>query len=136
MKPNTTVMYQDNLRRKAVCEGTKAEFFTDGPVNVGGQGEYFEPTTLVGVALGSCILTIMGLAAARSGIDFKGTKAEVFKEMEVSETRIKSFVVKIFMPHNNYAEAEKSKLEAIANVCPVKHSLNSDIKIDIEFIYP
>ena len=136
MKSNTVVTYQSNLRCKAEFKDLKTEVFTDAPQNIGGQGEFTDPTTLVAAALGSCILTVMGIAASRGGINFEGAKAEVYKEMEVAGTKIKSLSVKLFMPHNNYAEAEKAKLEAIANVCPVKHSLHPDVKLDIEFIYP
>ncbi|MGD9638027.1 MAG: OsmC family protein [Alphaproteobacteria bacterium] len=136
MASTTIVTYEGDLRCKAEFEGVKTEFNTDAPPSIGGKGENTDPTTLVGAALGSCILTVMGIAASRSDIDFKGARTEIHKEMENAGNRIKSFAVKVYMPHNKYAEAEKAKLEAIANVCPVKHSLHSDIKVSIEFIYP
>lgn len=136
MTSKTIITYQGNLRCQAQFKDLKTEIFTDAPLNIGGQGNFPEPTTLIATALGSCILTVMGIAAGRGGIDFDGARAEVTKEMEVAGTKIKSLKIKIFMPHNNYAEAEKAKLEAMANVCPVKHSLHTDIKIDLKFVYP
>ncbi|HCL83216.1 MAG TPA: osmotically inducible protein OsmC, partial [Chitinophagaceae bacterium] len=54
--------------------GTRIE--TDAPVDNHGKGEKFSPTDLVATALGSCMLTIMGMKARDLQIDLKGTRIE------------------------------------------------------------
>src|ERR1700733_9892829 len=60
---------------------------TDAPKDNMGRGEAFSPTDLVAAALGSCMLTVMGIAAQRHNIDLKGTTVEVSKEMVTTPMR-------------------------------------------------
>ena len=50
-----------------VASGTK--MMTDAPVDNCGKGEAFSPTDLCAAALGSCILTTMGIYAGQHNID-------------------------------------------------------------------
>ena len=45
------------------------------------------PTDLVGTALATCVLTIMGIVAKQLSLDIKGTKATVEKTMATSGIR-------------------------------------------------
>ena len=65
--------------------GRKLE--TDAPVDNQGKGESFSPTDLVATALGTCMATIMGIYAQRHGIDLRGMKMEVTKEMTQAPPR-------------------------------------------------
>ena len=73
----STVVYEGNLR--TVCthlkSGTVIE--TDAPLDNQGLAERFSPSDLVATALGSCMLTIMGIKARDMNIDIKGVKIEV-----------------------------------------------------------
>ena len=60
---------------------------TDAPVDNRGRGAHFSPTDLVGAAMGSCMLTVMGIYAARHNIDISGTTAHVSKEMITAPVR-------------------------------------------------
>ncbi len=138
MSVETDVVYQGQLRCQATHVPSKGTLITDAPVDNGGQGAAFSPTDLVSAALGTCMLTIMGLAVERSGLDIKGTHIHVTKEMSSSPPRrVSSLRVTITMPKGkNYSEADRKKLEHAAQACPVKHSLHPEISIPIEFIYP
>ena len=59
---------------------------TDAPADNHGKAESFSPTDLVATALGSCILTVMGIKAQAMGIDIGGATATVDKEMPAPPT--------------------------------------------------
>src|SRR5208283_5281130 len=91
--------YQGDLHCKAVHGPSGAELSTDAPVDNQGRGESFSPTDLVATALGSCMLTVMGILARTLGIDIAGAKASVEKEMtSAAPRRIQSLKVRIEMP--------------------------------------
>ena len=109
---------------------------TDAPKDNMGRGEAFSPTDLVAAALGSCMLTVMGIAAARQNIDLKGTTVDVSKEMITSpERRIGAITVNIHMAPG-IPQDKRSMLEAAAHSCPVHKSLHPDVQTPVQFIYP
>ena len=67
----STVVYEGNLR--TVCTHLKSgtEIETDAPPDNQGKGERFSPSDLVATALGSCMLTIMGIKAREMKVDLK-----------------------------------------------------------------
>ncbi|MEM1453469.1 MAG: OsmC family peroxiredoxin, partial [Planctomycetota bacterium] len=60
-----TTRYSGQLRTEAVHVRSSETLVTDAPVDNQGRGESFSPTDLVATALGSCMLTIMGIVAER-----------------------------------------------------------------------
>ena len=82
------VIYQGNLRTEAVHLRSGNTIITDAPVDNEGKGEAFSPTYLVGTALASCMLTIMGIIARRDDININGAAAEVEKIMSPNPRRI------------------------------------------------
>jgi putative redox protein len=58
--------YQGDLHCKAIHEPSGTELTTDAPKDNQGRGESFSPTDLVATALGSCMLTVMGIMARTS----------------------------------------------------------------------
>jgi putative redox protein len=128
--------YQGGLRCTAVHQPSQQSLITDAPVDNHGKGEYFSPTDLVATALGSCLATVMGIIADREGIDLAGLKVTVKKEMTaVPRRRIGKLTVQIVFPVP-LSETQKAKMEKVALYCPVHESLNPDIEMPIEFIYP
>src|SRR5277367_6506036 len=73
--------YQGDLHCKAVHCPSGTELSTDAPKDNQGRGESFSPTDLVATALGTCILTTMGIMARTLKIDVVGSTATVEKEM-------------------------------------------------------
>ena len=72
-----TCRYEGQLRCLAVHDSSGSELHTDAPLDNQGRGEAFSPTDLLATSLASCMLTIMGITAARHGIAIKGTTARV-----------------------------------------------------------
>lgn len=129
------VEYQGDLHCKAAHGPSRAEISTDAPTDNQGRGESFSPTDLVATALGSCMLTVMGILARTLKIDIAGATATVEKEMSgAAPRRIQSLAVKIHIPHALSSE-DRLKLERAALTCPVHKSLHPDIQIPIEFVW-
>jgi putative redox protein len=127
--------YQGDLHCKAVHGPSQTELATDAPTDNQGRGESFSPTDLVATALGSCMLTVMGIMARTLALDIAGTTASVEKEMTTSAPRrIASLAVKIHVPHALSAENQQ-KLERAAHTCPVHKSLHPDIETPIHFTW-
>src|SRR5690606_3828029 len=66
--------YQGGLHCAAIHGPSGATLETDAPVDNNGRGESFSPTDLVATALGSCMLTIMGIVAQRKELPMEGAK--------------------------------------------------------------
>ena len=63
------VNYIGDLRTKSKHLDSNHVITTDAPKDNQGLGRKFSPTDLVASALGSCLLTIMGIVASRKQID-------------------------------------------------------------------
>lgn len=129
----TKIVYRGELRTEATHE-SGAILVTDAPKDNHGKGEMFSPTDLVGVALATCMLTLMGIAARKLGVDLKGTVAEVEKEIALQPRRIGRIVVRVRSPLMPNSEA-RAQMEQAALSCPVHESLHPDIKREIDFIW-
>jgi len=128
-------IYQGNLRCKATHEPSSATLLTDAPKDNQGNGEAFSPTDLVATALGTCMLTTMGIAARRLNFDLTGTRISVVKEMITSPTRrIGKLTVEIHAPAAATAD-ERRQLEAAAHGCPVYRSVHPDVQMPIMILW-
>lgn len=131
-----TATYQGQLHCEATHTASGNTLVTDAPTDNGGRGEAFSPTDLVATALGTCILTIMGLVADRHELDLAGTTVHVTKEMVATpQRRIGSLITTVTFPSSLKLDpAMRERLESAANHCPVHQSLHPDINAPIEFV--
>ncbi|QEF97353.1 OsmC-like protein [Stieleria maiorica] len=131
------VVYTGQLGCTATHGPSQTTLITDAPLDNGGKGESFSPTDLVAAALGSCVLTILGLVAERHELDIKGTEVRVVKEMiQKPVRRIGSLRTVVTMSAAAVSEAAmRDRLESAARKCPVHQSLHPDIDAAIEFVY-
>ncbi len=136
MAVSIDIVYEGSLHCSCVHGPSGTTISTDAPLDNGGNGEAFSPTDLVATALGSCILTIMGLYANRTGLNLDGTKMTVVKEMSARPIRrIGSLRITIAYPEGIYlSDQHREKLAAAVESCPVKQSLHPDIEVTVEFI--
>lgn len=129
------VRYEGDLHCEAVHGPSGTALNTDAPKDNHGRGESFSPTDLVATALGSCMLTVMGIAARTLGVDLSGATASVEKEMASSGVRrIAKLSVKIRVPGSVSVE-NREKLERAAHTCPVHQSLHPEVEKPIEFMW-
>lgn len=128
-----TMSYLGDLRCQAVHAPSKQTLTSDAPVDNQGRGESFSPTDLVATALGTCILTTMGIVAQRHGWSLAGASATVVKEMVTDpERRIGRLRVTLTLP-KGLDERARVTLERVAHTCPVHRSLASSVEIPVEF---
>jgi len=127
--------YEGDLHCKATHGPSGTALATDAPTDNQGRGESFSPTDLVATALGSCMLTVMGIQARTLGIDISGTTATVTKEMTTAPPRrIQRLTVTIHVPRPVSAD-NRIKLERAAHTCPVHQSLHPDVEKPIAFTW-
>lgn len=129
------ILYTTDLRTVATHQPSGTIIETDAPKDNQGKGERFSPTDLVATALGSCMLTIMGIAARTHQIDIEGTKVEIEKIMIADpQRRIGEIKVSMNFPDNKkYSDKEQKLLEHAAMTCPVFLSLHPDTKKTVQF---
>lgn len=121
-------VYLGDLRTKATHLQSGVEIITDAPTDNQGKGEAFSPTDLVATALGSCMMTIMGIAARNHGFDVDGTLLHITKIMRSDPRRIGEIVIDLDFPQVEYGEKQKKILRVCADTCPVALSLHPDLK--------
>ncbi len=130
----STVTYEGTQRTKCKHLRSGSEIETDAPVDNKGRGERFSPTDLVATALGSCMLTIMGMRADNMNVDLKGVKIEVEKIMAADPRRIGGINLTFHFPDSlTVTERQQTILQKAAETCPVFYSIHPDIKVNIHF---
>lgn len=127
-------VYQGDKHTRIIHGPSGAVLETDAPKDNNGRGESFSPTDLVAAALGSCMLTVMAISAEKDGIDMRGAKSQVIKNMAANPRRISSLTVEVEMPASVPASA-REKLEVIARTCPVVKSLSEQLDSPIVFTW-
>jgi len=134
---NLDITYEGDLRCSAVHGPSSTQLTTDAPRDNHGLGQAFSPTDLVGTALGSCLLTVMGIAARAKQVDLKGTTVHVVKEMTVERPRrIARLTVEVTFPSqiaSAIPDTTRRDLEHIAKTCPVRLSISDQIDVPMTF---
>jgi putative redox protein len=127
--------YLGQLRTEATHLQSGTHIITDAPTDNHGRGEGFSPTDLVAAALGSCMMTIMGIVAHRDGLDLSHSTIDITKVMtaELPRTIAKIVVVMTMKSATVLDKATQSKFERAAHTCPVALSLHPDIEQDVTF---
>ena len=129
------IQYLGDLRCEAAHGPSEITLLTDAPVDNHGRGESFSPTDLVATALGTCMLTVMGILAQRHGVDLRGTKITVQKEMTaVPVRRIARLSSEITIPLPP-THPHRAALEHAALTCPVQQSLHPDTEKPVRFLW-
>lgn len=129
------IEYLGELRCSAMHAPSSQTLITDAPVDNHGKGESFSPTDLLATALGTCMLTIMGIFAQRHEIDLRGTKVSVTKEMIAAPVRrIARLASEIHIPLPA-SHPHREALERAALTCPVHQSLHPEVDKPVKFVW-
>lgn len=127
------IVYDGDLHTTSTHGPSGAELATDAPRDNEGRGESFSPTDLLATALGTCMLTVMGIVARRHAWPMEGARVRIEKHMVADPLRrVGRLVAALEMPAG-LPEASRAVLEKTALTCPVKQSLHPDIDVEIRF---
>lgn len=110
-------IYLGELRTEATHVQSGSKILTDAPTDNHGKGEAFSPTDLVAAALGSCMMTLMGIAARTQGVDIVGTRLSITKVMSADPRRIGEIIIDIRFP-GEMAPKARTVLERAAGYLP------------------
>jgi Predicted redox protein, regulator of disulfide bond formation len=122
-----TTIYNSDLRTEITHVRSGSVITTDAPVDNKGKGENFSPTDLVASALGSCIFTIMGIAAREHGFSIDGTTCKITKIMTESPRKIGEIKIDFDFTGHEYSPKQKKILEYCVKTCPVALTLNESV---------
>ena len=129
------ISYKGNLSTEMEHLESGQKVLTDAPKDNQGLGRTFSPTDLVASSLGSCMLTIIAIAGRTHNLNILSMDSSVSKIMSsASPRRIDAIDVKIDI-RGAFDEKSKTIIERSAKNCPVHHSLNSNIKINLNINY-
>ena len=130
------IIYKSDLRTEAIHIQSGTQIETDAPTDNQGKGERFSPTDLVVVALGTCMVTTMGIKAQSKDLALDGTRVEVTKVMVPDPRRIGKIIANVYFPAGITDNPHhRDLLERTARTCPVERSLHPDIDLQMQFIW-
>ncbi|MFZ4520373.1 MAG: OsmC family protein [Bacteroidales bacterium] len=134
--PTIETIYLGDLRTEATHLLSGNKLITDAPPDNQGRGEYFSPTDLVATSLGSCMVTVMGIAARTHQFNIDGAKLVITKIMtQEAPRRIAEIMIDITFPHEDYPEKVRKIIEFTVKNCPVALSLHPDVKQTVRLHY-
>ena len=119
--------YPGDLRTEITHVRSGSLITTDAPVDNKGKGENFSPTDLVASALGSCIFTIMGIAAREHSFSIDGSTCSITKIMTEAPRKIGEIKIEFDFTGNTYTDKQKKILDYCVRTCPVSLSLKESV---------
>ena len=135
MSVRIEVVYEGDLHCTAIHTPSGDRMRTDAPPDNRGRGEHFSPTDLVAAAMGTCVLTVMGVVARDRNIDMSGAHAQVHKHMQNEPHRhISKLTVEVRLPAR-LVDKERRILEHAGHACPVHNSLAAQTAVELSFVY-
>lgn len=125
--------YLGSLRNQATHLKSGNQIITDAPVDNNGKGEMFSPTDLLCTALGTCMQTIMGIAAQKHNFDLGQPELEITKHMASNPRRVDKIELRFDFKGQSFSAKEQKILQKAALDCPVALSLHPEIEQSVEF---
>lgn len=129
------IEYKGELRTEVIHLKSGNRLVTDAPTDNHGKGESFSPTDLLCVALGTCMMTVMGIAANAYKIKIDGCLMKITKIMANNPRRVAEAIIDFSFAANDFSQKEKAILEEAALTCPVALSVHPDLKQTVKFNY-
>lgn len=119
--------YLGDLRSEIIHVRSGSLITTDAPVDNKGKGENFSPTDMVASALGSCIFTIMGIAAREHSFSIDGATCNITKIMTDSPRKIGEIRIEFDFTGNDFTDKQKKILQYCVKTCPVALTLHESV---------
>ena len=127
--------YIGDLRTGITHLRSGSVIITDAPVDNKGKGENFSPTDMVASALGSCIFTIMGIAAREHGFSIDGSSCKITKIMTESPRKIGEIKIDFDLTGCDFTDKQKKILEYCVKTCPVSLTLNESVFQNVTLLF-
>lgn len=127
--------YISDLRTEILHVRSESIITTDAPVDNKGKGENFSPTDMVASALGSCIFTIMGIAAREHSFSIDGSSCKITKIMTESPRKIGEIKIEFDLTGYDYSDKQKKILEYCVKTCPVALTLNESVIQNVKLLF-
>ncbi len=103
----------------------------DEPVDVGGKNTGFSPTELLASALAACTSVTLRMYADRKGWDLQEVLIDI--DLDFFPEENKTIIRRTLKFRGDLDEAQKTRLLAIANACPVHKMLSNPMEIKTDF---
>ena len=103
----------------------------DEPENVGGKNTGFSPTELLASALAACTSVTLRMYADRKGWDLQEVLIDI--DLDFFPEENKTIIQRTLKFIGDLDEAQKTRLLAIANACPVHKMLSNPMEIKTDF---
>ena len=127
------IEYKGDLSTEIIHVQSDSRILTDAPKDNNGLGRTFSPTDLLASGLGSCMLTIIAIAAKTNNIIIEKMFAKVNKIMSDNLPRkISQIVIQINL-YGNFDSKSITIIERAAKHCPVHQSINSDVILNFTY---
>jgi uncharacterized OsmC-like protein len=126
-----TTIYKGDLRTEITHVRSGSKIITDAPVDNKGKGENFSPTDMVASALGSCIFTIMGIAAREHGFSIDGATCKITKIMTENPRKIGEIKIDFDFAQHEFTDKQKKILNYCVKSCPVALSLKESVSQNV-----
>ena len=130
-----STIYMGELRCKSTHLQSGNVLLTDAPTDNNGKGEAFSPTDTLAAALGTCMVTIMGIKARDLDIDITDTTLNITKIMAQNPRRVGEVKIEFNICYDKMDEEHKEQLEKAALNCPVAKSVHPDLVQSVGFTY-
>jgi putative redox protein len=128
-------IYKSDLRTEITHVRSGSVIITDAPVDNKGKGENFSPTDMVASALGSCIFTIMGIAAREHGFSIDGASCRITKIMTENPRKIGEIKIDFDFTGKEYTDKQKKILDYCVRTCPVALSLSESVFQNVKLLF-
>lgn len=102
----------------------------DEPIEMGGKNLGFSPKELLASALAACTSATVKMYADKKAWDLQEVNVNI--ELEYLKEENKTIINRTLEFIGNLDEAQKSRLLAVANACPVHKILSNPIEIRSE----
>jgi uncharacterized OsmC-like protein len=76
----------------------------------------------------------MGIAARKRNLSLKGAAVRIEKHMQDSPRRVGRLVMEVTLPAA-LSEHDRALMEKACDACPVRLSINPEIKVETKFAY-
>lgn len=125
---NVSASIQRELYKIEIKSPSGNVVIADEPLENGGQDSGFSPKELLASALAACTSATLRMYADRKGLALEEVQVAINLEYNSSEN--KTVINRSIQFIGNLDDAQRSRLLAVANACPVHKILSNPIEIN------